>query len=682
MSVVEAIRRANQPRPPEESVRLRVACTCTVGTAVATCASLDEVSWTTALGALALIVVGMAFSYRTRVRPPGWIKLLVAGGAIAACVFFFHSVTTSGQGVTGVEDPLTALLVTVLVVHSFHVPARRDLLFAVAASAGLMAVGAAQAIDLGFGLYVIAWMCFGIWSLMEMWLSASGGGRMSIAGIITALVGMTAAAGGVFFVLPAPAVAVRFDFLAHAGAGGVIPVPGALAGDGSEPGQLAKAGTPGGPTRIGGYLGFAKALDTALRGSLSQQLVMMVRAQRPSYWVGETFDHWNGRSWTSTTPAARPVRQSSPIVLPVPEGNVPLGPSDLQTFYVLGSTADLVFHAESASQLWFPAPKVYVADDGTVVSPIGLGKGAIYTVNSVVSAPTPDELRHAAGGLSLPVASEAAYLQLPHPYTRAHALAARVTSKAHDTYDKVEALIAWIGAHTSYSLDIPPLPAGADTVNEFLFGNRVGFCEQISTSLTVMLRSLGIPAREAVGYVPGSYNPVTDLYQIRADDAHAWVQVWFPHFGWQSFDPTAVVAPENPSPGIVALHDIGHALRQVPPLPTGTAVGAATLVALGLRWRRRRPATWAERVARSAERAGRRVGLPRLPSQTLIEYAAVVDARRGASGWTPLARAVEASAYGGRHPSLSQQRQMVTAARRLRHRRSHGRLPTARRPWE
>jgi transglutaminase-like putative cysteine protease len=673
MSVVEAIRRANQPRPPEESVRLRVACTCTVGTAVATCASLGEVSWTTALGALVLIVVGMAFSYRTRVRPPGWIKLLVAAGAIAACVFFFHSVTTSGQGVTGVEDPLTALLVSVLVVHSFHVPARRDLLFAVAASAGLMAVGAAQAIDLGFGLYVVAWMCFGIWSLMEMWLSASGGGRMSMTGIIAALVGMTAATGAVFFVLPAPAVAVRFDFLAHAGAGGVIPVPGALAGDGSAPGQLARAGTPGGPTRIGGYLGFAKALDTALRGSLSQQLVMMVRAQRPSYWVGETFDHWNGRSWTSTTPAARPVRESSPIVLPVPEGNVPLGPSDLQTFYVLGSTADLVFHAESANQLWFPAPKVYVADNGTMVSPIGLGKGAIYTVNSVVSAPTPDELRHAAGGLSLPPASEAAYLQLPHPYTRAHALAARVTSKAPDTYDKVQALITWIGAHTRYSLDIPPLPAGADTVNEFLFGNRVGFCEQISTSLTVMLRSLGIPAREAVGYVPGSYNPVTDLYEIRADDAHAWVQVWFPHFGWQSFDPTAVVAPENPSPGIVALHDIGHALRQVPPLPTGVAVGAAALVALGLRWRRRRPATWAERVARSAERAGRHVGLRRLPSQTLIEYAAVVDARRGGSGWAPLARAVEASAYGGRNRSLSQQRQMVTAARRLRHRRNRGR---------
>ena len=68
-----------------------------------------------------------------------------------------------------------------------------------------------------------------------------------------------------------------------------------------------------------------------------------------------------------------------------------------------------------------------------------------------------------------------------------------------------------------------------------------------------MLRTLGIPAREAVGYVPGPYNPITDLYDIQAKDAHAWVQVWFPGYGWQSFDPTAVVPLANPSPGSTLL---------------------------------------------------------------------------------------------------------------------------------
>ena len=95
-------------------------------------------------------------------------------------------------------------------------------------------------------------------------------------------------------------------------------------------------------------------------------------------------------------------------------------------------------------------------------------------------------------------------------------------------------------------------------MTEFLFGNRRGYCEQISTSLTVMLRTLGVPAREATGYVPGPYNPLTDLYEVQAKDAHAWVQVWFPGYGWQSFDPTADVPLANPSPANGLAHDAGR----------------------------------------------------------------------------------------------------------------------------
>jgi len=235
----------------------------------------------------------------------------------------------------------------------------------------------------------------------------------------------------------------------------------------------------------------------------------------------------------------------------------------------------------------------------------------------------------------------------------------------------VESLIAWIGAHTRYSTDIPPLRPGQDTVDQFLFGNRVGFCEQISTSLAVMLRSLGIPAREAVGYVPGSYNPVTDLYEVRADDAHAWVQVWFPGYGWQSFDPTAVVPLANPAPGAAALGDVGAALQRVPLLPTAAVVLTAALAAALVRWRRTRPRTWTERIARSAERAGRRAGRPRQPSETLVHYADVLDALvgRGSAPWGRLATSVEASAYGGHEPPPDSQRQMVGEARRLRRRR-------------
>jgi hypothetical protein len=272
------------------------------------------------------------------------------------------------------------------------------------------------------------------------------------------------------------------------------------------------------------------------------------------------------------------------------------------------------------------------------------------------------------GGAQLSPTEEASELQLPNGYSRAAALAKSIT--AHDTtnYGRVESLIGWIGAHTRYSTNIPPLPAGADTVNEFLFGDRVGFCEQISTSLAVMLRSLGIPTREVVGYVPGPYNPLTDLYEVKADDAHAWVQVWFPGYGWQNFDPTAVVPLANPAPGAAALTDIGHALRRIPRVPVAGALLGVTLVVALRRWRQARPRTWTERIALSAERAGRRAGRPRRADETFLDYATTLDdlMGEGSAAWRDLAAPVEASAYGGQDPDPDVRRNLVRRAKGLR----------------
>ncbi len=637
MRTVEAIRRANEPKEPEDSIRFRIACTGTVLVAIAGCASLGEVSRGLAGTAMLLVSLGMTFSYVTRNRPPGPVKVLVALGAVAALVWFFHDVTSSPPSdITAVEDPLTVLFISIQVVHSFHVPARRDLMFSLGASAGLMAVGAAQAIDVSYGWYALVWLGFGLWSLVEMWASASGGGRVSAPGLGTALGAVTLAGAGIFLLLPAPTVGVRINFLSQAGAGGPVAVPGALAGDAGQPAELSKPGTPSGATRVGGYLGFANSLDTALRGRLSHAVVMWVRAERPSYWVGETFDSWDGQSWTNSSNSSHLVPGGSPFVVPAPDGNGPDQRPDLQTFFVNTSTADLVFHAESASEVWFPSSSLFYSNDGTLVSPIGIGKGAIYTVESEVSAPRPSQLREDSSSAGLAPGALKQYTQLPHAYPRVRALAQAITAGDDDTYDKVESLISWIGANTRYSTNIPPLPKGADTVDEFLFGNRVGFCEQISTSLAVMLRTLGIPARESVGYVPGPYNPVTDLYEVQADDAHAWVQVWFPGYGWQSFDPTAVVPLANPSPGATALSDLGGALKRVPYVPIGAVLAVTGLVVGAIRWRRSRPATWAERVARDVERAGRKAGRPRRPSETFAEYADALD--QHVRRWHPVGR--------------------------------------------
>jgi transglutaminase-like putative cysteine protease len=668
VKLLDAVRQANRPGEPEHSVRLRAACLGAVLVAIAACASLEELAPATAALAAVLVTVGTVFAYRTREEPPGWVKVVVGIGATAASVWFFHSLAEPSAGFATVENPLTLLLVSVLVLHSFHVPARRDLLFSLAASSGLIAVGGAQAIDLGFGLFVAAWAGFCLWGLTEMWTSASGGGRLSAASLGGALLASVAVAAAVFLVLPAPVVSVRVAFLSRAGLGGSVGLPGALAGDSGTPAQLAHAGTTGGSSRVGGYLGFAHTLDTALRGHLGHQLVMQVRASRPSFWVGETFDTWQGESWLQAARRPQPLRQSSPFILPPSVGQPLQGAHDLQTFYIAGATADLVFHAEAASELWFPTSTVYTEPDGTIVSPIGLGSGSIYTVDSEVATPSVGQLRSDAAAQSLPPDLQREYLQLPQAYPRVAALARSVTAGDTTTYDKVQSLIGWIGHHTGYSTDIPPLPAGADSVDEFLFGNRVGFCEQISTSLAVMLRTLGIPAREAVGYVPGGFDPITDLYQVRQDDAHAWVQVWFPDWGWQSFDPTTVVPAVSPSPGTTALRDVAAALQAVPWVPVAVVAAGVGVGVVAVRRRQRRPPTWAARLAVEIERAGRRAGRPRRRGETLSEYAGALDelAGDGARLWSGLAEATEASAYGGHDPPAPTRRDLLARAHRAR----------------
>ncbi|MGH8997578.1 MAG: transglutaminaseTgpA domain-containing protein, partial [Acidimicrobiales bacterium] len=579
------VRAANKPGPPEHSILLRVAAAATVGIGIVACAAEGELSAPVAAIAIAGLVAGNGFSYVRRTRPLPWLKVLLAVVAVVAFWHFFFTISAA-HGVTNlgaVEGPLAVLFTWIQVTHAFDVPSRKDLAFSLAGSVTLMAAAAAQAIDMTFALYVAAWAAFAVAGLGAMWGSVSGSGGPRPLGLVAAAAVLAVVAVGCIVLLPPPSVSSRLVFPSAIAGDVPLASPAGLEGTGSGATLPVQAGSPNGPVAVGGYLGFAGPLDTAVRGVLGNQVVLRVRADRPTFWVAETFDHWDGQSWTEGSPAAdwHEISGSSPFDLGPEAGPGTAGAEDIQTFYLAQAGPNLIFHAERTSQVWFPSPRLYVDRYGNVRSGTSMGKGTIYTVVSSVDTPTVGEL-DAAAGPGLGDAGQARFTELPHPYPKVAALAARITAHAATTEGKVLALEAWMGAHTRYTTDIPPLPKGADTVDEFLFGDRRGFCEQISTSLAVMLRTLGIPAREATGYVPGSYNPITDLYQVQAKDAHAWVQVWFPGYGWQSFDPTASVPLANPSPAATLGHEALGALRRVPALPVAVVLGAGA-VALG--WR-------------------------------------------------------------------------------------------------
>ncbi len=168
-----------------------------------------------------------------------------------------------------------------------------------------------------------------------------------------------------------------------------------------------------------------------------------------------------------------------------------------------------------------------------------LQSGTVYSVVSQRPDYDPERLR--AIGTIYPPDISARYLQLPDNISgRVRDLAFQVadTAGAANPYDKAEALREHLQTNYPYDYFPPPQQPGSETCDQFLFVDGRGVCEQYVTSLVVMLRVLGIPARLVAGYGSGTYNSITGYYEVRANDAHAWAEVYFSGYGWIPFDPT------------------------------------------------------------------------------------------------------------------------------------------------
>jgi hypothetical protein len=188
----------------------------------------------------------------------------------------------------------------------------------------------------------------------------------------------------------------------------------------------------------------------------------------------------------------------------------------------------------------------------------GIREGVDYRVEAARPAPTFDELL-ALGALSDPAASVAAGLdpteldrwtELPrdYPRLREQAEAVYAAAEASTTVEQTLALQDWFvgpDGDFTYDLEVAPL-ADDDALEQFVLEDRVGYCEYYATAMAVMLRETGIPARVAVGFLPGRVtlepDPAngreTTEFTVSTADAHAWVEVLFPGYGWVTFEPT------------------------------------------------------------------------------------------------------------------------------------------------
>lgn len=149
------------------------------------------------------------------------------------------------------------------------------------------------------------------------------------------------------------------------------------------------------------------------------------------------------------------------------------------------------------------------------------------------------------------------YTRLPQANPRTLALARRLAAQSADERSFIRNTLAYFRREPfRYTLQ-PPLLTGGDSVDEFLFQTKQGFCEHYAQSFAVMMRAAGLPARIVTGYLGAEFNEQAGFWQIRSKDAHAWTEVWLPSEQvWLRVDPTAAVSGARTEQGI------GHALPQ------------------------------------------------------------------------------------------------------------------------
>jgi transglutaminase-like putative cysteine protease len=317
------------------------------------------------------------------------------------------------------------------------------------------------------------------------------------------------------------------------------------------PGEEGDAGTPPGGSLGGGspsgvplsqppeetQIGSAQSIGR----SLAQTPQFVVEGPTNTYWRQTAYTTYTGSSWSSS-----PQWQSIDAGVP----------NDART--VDGRAMDyrvtLLVPSSSLPTAWQPSGvRVANASAGVEASTVGgvrttrrLPAGTTYRGRSAAPPDDPAALRDA--GTDYPDGIEERYTQLPETTPeRVGAFTDELTADAETPYDTATTVRDWL-KQKPYSLNASH-EAGEPVADQFIFEMESGYCQYYATSMVVMLRTQGIPARYVVGYAPGE-RVGEDRYLVTADRGHAWVEVFFPDTGWVRFDPTGSgrLPVQNPQP--------------------------------------------------------------------------------------------------------------------------------------
>jgi hypothetical protein len=347
------------------------------------------------------------------------------------------------------------------------------------------------------------------------------------------------------------------------------------------------------------------------------------------YWAGDVFAAYDGKGW-------KPLETSDfqPGTANTTEqvaGRYELD-QQIELAAVHGDTlfaASLPITASNGVSLRFDRSGDTAALNGAVSK---------YAVSSWVAKMSGDDLAKAPA--DYPPEITATYLQLPASLPeRVRTFAARITSDARNPYEKAIQIQNYLRITYAYRLDVPPPPAGRDAVDYFLFDAPGGYCSYFASAMAVVLRAQGVPARVVTGYAMGEYDSVHRAYRVSVGMAHAWVQVYFPGYGWVEFEPTpaydtfyykgepldtsATANAPKPQP---TNSSVSGALQAVGLAALVVLVGGLVWIAMQIEWTGRNPRRQAQLLYWRMRRLLAWMGLRASASVTPFEFLAAIEA--------------------------------------------------------
>ncbi len=307
-----------------------------------------------------------------------------------------------------------------------------------------------------------------------------------------------------------------------------------------------------GPVTADYYGGDSLDLGGAIRLGDDTVFLVQAPANRRYYWRSRVFDTYESGTWTSAadTRLTDNIAPTDLLILPSAARE-----AIDQTFTIKLNGSRLVYTAPQPYTVNLPTRTdlLYTAPEGdpsremnvSVIRPTQvLRADSTYTATSFMSTATATQLRSA--GTDYPSWIRAFYFYVsPSVTQRTIALAQQVVVEAGaiTPYDQAKAIEQYLRGAILYNESIPTPPSNQDPVDWVLFDYKEGYCNYYASAMIVMLRSLGIPARMAAGFAQGNFDATQNAYVVTERDAHTWVEVYFPNYGWIEFEPTSAQAP-------------------------------------------------------------------------------------------------------------------------------------------